>query len=102
MFSCLRKTCSRKIRRKETMWNEWMYKVSSFNVAQKQYWMDTPNVIAENNSQVILRIVPVKIRAKTTIVTYALCDEVLTTTLIDHQTAKCIGFEGTIVPFCCK
>jgi hypothetical protein len=61
MFFMYRKTCSWKMRRKKIMWNEWMHKVSSFNAAQKQYWMDTPNVIAENNSQVILRIVPVKI-----------------------------------------
>jgi hypothetical protein len=49
------------------------------------------NVIDENKSQVILRIIPVKIRGKTRIETYALCDEVSTTTLIGHQTAKCIG-----------
>jgi hypothetical protein len=53
--------------------------------------MDTVNVIDENKSQVILRIVPVKIRGKTTIATYALCDEASTATLIDHQTAKCIA-----------
>jgi hypothetical protein len=52
---------------------------------------NTVNVIDVNKSQVILRIVPVKIRGKTTIETYALCDEASTLTLIDHQTAKCIG-----------
>jgi hypothetical protein len=64
--------------------------------------MDTVNVIDENKSQVILRIVPVKIRRKTTIETYALCDEASTTTLIDPQTAKCIGLKRTTVHFCCK
>jgi hypothetical protein len=59
--------------------------------------MDKVNVIDENKSQVILRIVPVKIKGKTTIETYALCDEASTTTLIDHQTAKCIGLQGTTV-----
>jgi hypothetical protein len=29
--------------------------------------------------------------------TYVLCDETLTTTLIYHQTAKCIGLQGTTV-----
>jgi hypothetical protein len=60
------------------------------------------NVIDVNKSQVILRIVPVKIRGKTTIETYALCDEASTLTLIDHQTAKCIELQGTTVLFCCK
>jgi hypothetical protein len=46
-------------------------------------------LIDENKSQVILRIVPVKITGKTTIETYALWVETSTTTLIDHQTAKC-------------
>jgi hypothetical protein len=32
----------------------------------------------------------------------ALCDKASTTTLIDHQTAKCIGLQGKTVPFCCK
>jgi hypothetical protein len=64
--------------------------------------MDTVNVIDENKSQVILRIVPVKIRRKTTIETYVLCDKASTTTLIDHQTAKCIGPQRKTVPFCCK
>jgi hypothetical protein len=64
--------------------------------------MDTVNVIDENKNQVILRIVPVKIRGKTKIKTSALCDEASTTTLIDHQTAKCIGLQETIVLFCCK
>jgi hypothetical protein len=50
---------------------------------------------------VILRIVQVKIE-NTTIETNALCDEASTTTLIDHQTAKCIGLQGTTMPFGCK
>jgi hypothetical protein len=45
-------------------------------------------LIDENKSQVILRV-PVKITGKTTIETYALWVETSTTTLIDHQTAKC-------------
>jgi hypothetical protein len=64
--------------------------------------MDTVNVIDENKNQVILRIVWVKIREKTTIETYALCDEASTTTLIDHRTGKCIILQERIVLFCCK
>jgi hypothetical protein len=59
-------------------------------------------LIDENKCKVILRIVPVKIRGKTTIETYDLCVETSTTTLIGHQTAKCIGLQGTTVPFCCE
>jgi hypothetical protein len=62
--------------------------------------MKTVNVIDGNKSQVILRIVPVKTRKKKTIETYTLCDEASTMTLIGHQTAKCIGLQETIVPFC--
>jgi predicted transcriptional regulator len=67
--------------------------------------MDTVNVIDENKSQVILRIVPVKIRDNTTIETYALCalyavcGEASTTTLIHRQIAKFIGLQGTTVSF---
>jgi hypothetical protein len=65
--------------------------------------IDTVNVIDENKNQVILRIVMVKIREKTTIETYALCDEASATTLIDHQTGKCIILlQERIVLFCCK
>jgi hypothetical protein len=34
-----------------------------------------------------------------TIETFTLCDEASATTLIDHQTAKFIGLQGTTVPF---
>jgi hypothetical protein len=44
--------------------------------------MGTVNMLDENKSQVILQIVPVKIRGKTTIETYALCDEGSLTNLI--------------------
>jgi hypothetical protein len=55
MFFISRKTSSWKMRSKKTIKN---------NIV-----MDTVNVIDENKSQVILRIVPVKIRGKTTIET---------------------------------
>jgi hypothetical protein len=73
-FSCLRKHAAEKGEAKKPCGMSGCTKFYKNNIV-----MDTVNVIDENKSQVILRIVSVKIRGKTTIKTYALCDEASTT-----------------------
>jgi hypothetical protein len=74
-FSCLGKHAAGKCEGKKSCGMSGCTKFHHSMLHKNNIVMDTANVIAENNSQVILRIVPVKIRGKTTIVTYALCDE---------------------------